>query len=76
MSRVCKPMQVDAMGAYRYGHGLEFSNPRPTRTHDAGTAGLYMNATCSMGIQRYPANIERQRRWQTFLNPTVQYLWH
>src|ERR1700678_2801257 len=41
MSRACKPVQAAGTGAYRHGHGLRFSNPHPTRTRDAGTAGFY-----------------------------------
>src|ERR1700678_1101533 len=41
MSRVCKPGQATGTGAYGCGHGLRFSNPHPTRTRDAGMAGLY-----------------------------------
>ena len=35
MQQVCKLMWVKA-GVYRHGHGLGFSNPPPTHTHDAG----------------------------------------
>ena len=36
MQQVCKPIWVQATGAYRHGHGLGFSNPPPTHTHDVG----------------------------------------
>jgi len=58
MSRVCKPVRVNATGAYGYGYGLGFSNPRPTRTRGAGTKRaqrvLHMNVLFSKGIRRYP----------------------
>ena len=41
MSRVCKPVRAAGTGAYRHGHRLRFSNPHPTRTRDAGTAGFH-----------------------------------
>ena len=40
MQQVCKLMWVEA-GAYRHGHGLRFSNPSPTHTHDAGIYTKY-----------------------------------
>src|ERR1700678_385361 len=40
MSWVCKPVRAAGTGAYGHGDGLRFSNPHPTRTRDAGTAGF------------------------------------
>src|SRR5271168_4965106 len=44
MSWDCKPVWAAGMGAYRHGYGLRFSNPHPTRTRDAGTAGFVHEA--------------------------------
>ena len=58
MSQVCKPVQVEATGAYR----LEFSNPHPTHTHGAGTAGFVHK--CYLLDGHSVADLS-----------TVQYLW-
>ena len=44
MSRNCKPVRAAGTGAYGHGYGLRFSNPHPTRTRDAGTAGFVHKA--------------------------------
>ena len=39
MSRVWKPVWVEATGMCGYGYGLGFSNPHGTRTPDTGLTG-------------------------------------
>jgi hypothetical protein len=73
MSRVCKPVWVEATGTYGYGYGLGWSNPRPTRTRDAGTAGFAHECYLLNGYSALPS-----KHWaatHTAEPPTVQYLW-
>jgi len=73
MSRVCKPVRVEAAGAYGYGYGLGFSNPHPTRTRGAGTVGFVhewylLNGYSALSSKYWAAT-------QTADLSTVQYLW-
>ena len=68
--------QVEAMGVYRHGCRLEFCNPQPTHTCDAGMAGFVMSwirqlAGCHIHhrTQQWSTNANAGQWWPMKANP-------